>query len=340
MGRNKLSTSELKCRMLRSLSDYLFSRAKWRKIRLLCKERALALAFAIARRVGVSSSSADQAERLGGASGFSDTRAAVHALEAAGDVPEPHELSWRYESNVPVSYEVLVKSAVHYAQDTHLSAGRLQTGFDYRLADIPMASFCSNNATHVSIFDAHDACLADYCYVKFHRDRQRFAFARRHLPISRFYTGLTLNLFRSTENAAGNYGHWIVDGISVLHMALKHYSIDQFDYFLVPVLRYGFQRDSLHALGIPEERIIEIPALSCYRFERLVCCSAPRGASSGNVPGWLIDGYRQLLLPALPSKRGKRLYISRRDAGSRKFVNEEQIIELCIRLWFRIGRNV
>jgi capsular polysaccharide biosynthesis protein len=34
------------------------------------------------------------------------------------------------------------------------------------------------------------------------------------------------------------------------------------------------------------------------------------------------------LLPAQASPAGKRLYISRRDAGSRKFVNEDEIVSL------------
>ena len=298
--------------MLRSLADYFFSPAKWGKIRLLYKERAITLAFVVARRLGVSANAA-QADNSRKAFRLSDAHAAVQALEAAGSVPAPHELSWRYESDVPVSYEVLVESAVSYAQDTHLSSGRLQTSFDYRLADIPMASFCSNNATHVSVFDAHDTCLANYSSVKFQRQRQRVAFARRHLPIARYYPGLTLNLFRNTENAAGNYGHWIVDGISLLHMALQHYSLDQFDYFLVPVIRYDFQRESLQALGIPASKTIEIPALSCYRFEHLVCGSAPRGVSSGNIPGWLIDGYRQSLLPCITLSTGQAtLYLASR----------------------------
>ena len=292
--------------MLRSLLDYIFSRSKWRKIQLLCKERAMALAFAVARRRG----------------------ADVRAPEASADLPAPQAISWRYESDVPVSFDVLTNSAVQYAQDRQLASGRLQTSFDYRLADIPMASVCSNGATHVSIFDANDTCLSEYSYVKFRRDGQRVAFAKRHLPTSRIFSGLTLNLYGNIENASGNYGHWMIDGIGLLFLALGQYSLNQFKYFLVPELRYDFQRESLLALGIPESAIIELPALCCYRFERLVCASAPRGVSSGNTPGWLIDGYRRLLLPASPSPRGRRLYISRRDAGSRKFVNEDQIIEL------------
>ena len=324
--------------MFRSLLDYVFSRAKWRKIQLLCKERAIALAFAVARRrdagaYGVSpdavGKNADQSRSPPAhAHGFRDDYAAVQALEAAGNLPAPQEISWRYESDVPVSRDVLTNSAVQYAQDRHLASGRLQTSFDYRLANIPMASVCSNGATHVSIFDARDSCLKEYSYVKFRRDGQRVAFARRHLPTTRFYPGLTLNLFGNVENAAGNYGHWMIDGIGLLFLALRQYSLDQFKHFLVPELRYDFQRESLLALGIPKSGILEIPSLCCYRFEHLVCASAPRGVSSGNTPGWLIDGYRRLLLPASPSPRRKRLYISRRDAGSRKFVNEEQSIEL------------
>ena len=295
--------------MLHSLLDFLLSRSKWNKALLLAQERLLAIAFWSGQRFGVG------------------RRDAPDSQNVVNDATIK-EYAWHYDSEVPVSLEIMSQCAVHYSQDNHLDSGHLQTRFSYRLTEVPMASLCSNGTTHVSIFDARDICIPDLSYVKYRRSQRRSAFARRHLAIDQYVEGLSLNLYGNVENAAGNYGHWMVDGIGLLYLALQHYSLEQFDQFVVPAMKYDFQRDSLLAIGIPAEKIMEIPPLSCFRFERLLCATAPRGVSSSNTPGWLIDGYRQALLPAATSPRGRRLYISRRDAGSRKFINEEDIIAL------------
>ncbi len=341
--------------MLQSLINYLFSASKWNKLRLLVKEKLLSLSYLGGRLAGIGARDVagcmDDVRELD--SGINKRRAFAdkgnntsagadkatvelsHALAEHDQLPlSTRTFAWQFEATVPLDPEVFARKSVQYSQDAFLDTGHLQTHFDYQLADVPMASLCSNGVTHVSVFDAQDRYLPQYSYVKYQRGGNSASIKTRHLAISEVYSGVTLNLFGTVENVAGNYAHWIVDGVGLLYLALQHYTLQQIDYFLVPTLKYDFQRDVLLAIGVPRQKIIEIPPLACWRFERLLCATAPRGVSSGNTPGWLIDGYRASLLPGSASPGGRRLYISRRDAGSRKFINEEQIISMLARYDF------
>lgn len=313
--------------------SFLVSRTKWRKLWLVLKEIVLSASFRAGKLSGfgkldlMSTQSANKAKLNGEMN---------HAV--AGKFPETtaKKYSWVYQARVPVSTDILSQSAVKYHQDQYVDGGEILTNHTYQLSELSNASICSNGATHVSIYGSDDWCLPEYSYVKYGRNRPKARNKQRHLPIDRLVSGLSLNLYGNVENTAGNYGHWMVDGVGLLYLALREYSIDEIDCFVVPVLRYDFQKESLIAMGIPENKIIELPALSCFRFERLICASAPRGQSSCVTPGWLIDGYRDALLPVIIPPKSKRYYISRRDANSRKFENEDAIVDIMEEAGFEI----
>jgi len=109
------------------------------------------------------------------------------------------------------------------------------------------------------------------------------------------------------------------------------------DQFLIPKNCPSF-RESLHVLGVGDERIIELPIHQCIEFERLLCISRPRGDSSNVVPGWLIQGYRKRFdtFMSPPDQARERLYISRKDASSRNFANEEVMIDELKKRGFKI----
>ncbi len=238
--------------------------------------------------------------------------------------PEPSRIfTWQYASELDIPAELLPEAGTLYKQDNIQADGKLLSEFDYTCAVYDNASFYSNGTTHVSAFDCNDRRLAEFSSIKFNKGVPAVCRLNRR----QFLRGTTLSLYGNVENATGNIGHWMVDGISRLFLALQHIDIADIDNFLVAKFTHDFQLESLLALGIKHEQIIEIAPLQCVRCEHLVLTSKPRGYSSCTTPGWLIDGYRNHLLPAVtPSERKNRIYISRRDAGSRKFVDEEQII--------------
>ncbi|MDB4224440.1 glycosyltransferase family 61 protein [Granulosicoccus sp.] len=320
--------------MVDILFSFLISRTKWRKLGLLLKELVLTVRFRVAKLVGIGSVGVESVAELNEENSFVEVVTGVTGT--ALSETSTKSTNWKYQANAPVGIEVFSRSAINYLQDSYIDSREVQTDHNYQLTEVVNASVCTNGVTHVSIYGADDSCLPEYSYVKYGRNRARVKNKKRHIAIHRIIRGITLNLYGNVENTAGNYGHWMVDGVGLLYLALREYSIGDIDYFLVPILRYDFQKESLLAVGIPEHKIIELPALSCYRFERLICASAPRGFSSGVTPGWLIDGYRRELLPMQTISTGRRLYISRRDANSRKFVNEDDVVHLLENVGFDI----
>lgn len=238
--------------------------------------------------------------------------------------PEPsRSFTWQYTSRLDIPGELLSDAGTLYKQDNIQAGGELLTELDYTCAVYDNASLYSNGTTHVSAFDCHDRRLAEFSSIKFNTGVPETC----RLNQRQFLPGTSLSLYGNVENATGNIGHWMIDGVSRLFLALQHIDIGEIDNFLVPTFTHDFQLESLLALGIAREKIVELAPLQCVLCEHLVLTSKPRGYSSCTTPGWLIDGYRDHLLPAVErSEKKRRLYISRRDAGSRKFVDEEQII--------------
>lgn len=314
--------------------SFLISRSKWSKLWLVLRELFLTVSFRAGKMTGMGVVDVDSPQTMIETNLVTDGGLRV----ALDNYPEiiAKQFTWKYEARVAVSAEVLTRSAISYHQDVHSDSGEVHTEHTYKLSEVSDARVCTNGVTHVSIYGSDDKCLTEYSYVKYGRKRPQVRNKKRHLAIDRCIRGITLNLYGNVENTAGNYGHWMVDGVGLLYLALREYSIDDIDWFLVPVLRYDFQKESLLAMGIPEHKIIELPALSCFSFESLICASAPRGHSSCVIPGWLIDGYRKALLPVQSSSKTRRLYISRRDANSRKFVNEGEIVHLLENFGFEI----
>ena len=291
-----------------SLIQLVTSRSKWAKIALLAQEQ-LAMAWYSIRRA---------CKILPATLQLSDS--SVHG--AAQTVQSEHQ-QWNYSSRLSMPSKVLKGAGTRYRQDQVLPDGTFAVDYDYQSAVFHEASIYSNGTSHVSAFDRHGKRLDAFSSAKYSWGIPK----RCRLEPQRYLVGTTLSLYGNVENTGGNAGHWMVDGISRAFLALSHRGMDDIDHVLVPCLKYGFQLESLLALGFKREKIIEIDTLQCVRCERLILTTPPRGFSSCSTPGWLIDSFRQALLPAPAlSGAGKRLYISRRDAGSRKFVDEEAII--------------
>lgn len=243
------------------------------------------------------------------------------------------ESTWSYNSKVVISETVLGSMVVKGEQDKVRENRTLEVSHDYSVAVISNASLYSNGVYHVSLFDCEGVRLLKYSNTKFGLEGPN----RLKLKVSRYLHGTTLSLYGSVENTSGNIGHWVIDGVSRLFLVLKFYSIHDIDYVVVPKFKYGFQSESLIKLGISPEKIVELDVLECVSCENLIATTKPRGSGSSIVPGWLIDGYRNALLTE-PSTMlaGKRIYITRRDAKKRRFVNEDEIVNCLEQLGFQV----
>jgi hypothetical protein len=251
-------------------------------------------------------------------------RGARKLLNPSSANSQSHTGSWDYESEVVLPVAFLGSGISPSREDKVVNGSTVKTYFEYRIATLTDAVIYSNGVSHVSVFGNNGARIKEFSNSKYTRF---YVSQKLKLRVGSNLAGTSLSLYGNVENTAGNYFHWMVDGISRLLLAKQYHAIDDFDHFLVPKLKYDFQRQSLIALGIPNSKIVEIDVLECVRCDSLVVVTAPRGTGSSVPPGWLIDGFRKALLPGETAvKKGKRIYISRRDAGGRKFTNEDEIV--------------
>ena len=141
-------------------------------------------------------------------------------------------------------------------------------------------------------------------------------------------TGTTANLYGNVVSSEGNYFHWLVDAMARLLVIKRFYNLDDIDQVLVPPLKYDFHWDSLAVFGFDRSRVVELPALECLEFECLLATSPPRGTRSAIVPRWAIEGYERSLKHTARNVRSiasKLVYVSRRDAPNRMFLNEDEV---------------
>lgn len=306
----------------------LLSHSKWRKVWFILYEKILSAKYKLSlftERFAVSSKAYFRGVPSDGrkACGISSDRFS-------------DEADWFCLMEVPIKSQILEQVASDYKQDYTNKSNHVCVQHKYSFAVIPNASLYSNGATHVSIFDKNDKILTKYSYKKYRSTGQEEETSKRALPIDRHVAGKTLNLYGSVENTVGNYGHWLVDGIGMVFLATQKYCLEDIDYFLIPEIRHDFQLECMLELGIPKHKILEVSVLTCYQFESLICVSAPRGIDSNVVPGWLVDGYRNSIIRKKKNEIKRKLYVSRRDAKTRKFVNEEEVIDLLRKYDFKI----
>lgn len=119
------------------------------------------------------------------------------------------------------------------------------------------------------------------------------------------------------------YYHWMLDILPKFHM-LKKYNIEP-DYYLLNSSNNKFQQFCLKELKIPEEKIIYTNKDTFIQASKLIIPSIP--GFTGHNPEWAIDFVRKLFLKEKIDNVNypKKIYISRKKAFSRRFVNEEEV---------------
>jgi capsular polysaccharide biosynthesis protein len=121
-----------------------------------------------------------------------------------------------------------------------------------------------------------------------------------------------------------NYGHWHRDVLGQLYGVLPLLPRDT--RFVVPLRLAAFQRETIRALGISEERLVPMGSHQTFQVEDLFF--TPHTESPAPRWRWLREG----ILSAYgicPTQGTRRLYISRRDFARRGVLNEAEV-EACL----------
>lgn len=122
-----------------------------------------------------------------------------------------------------------------------------------------------------------------------------------------------------------NFFHWMYEVLPRWHL-VKSSGVKQSS-GVYAFLQHRFHRESLALLGLVPARVIDSASQPFLQADALYVPSYVRSDEPW-IPQWLRDS---LLAPALKHSSlhtRKRLYISRKQAKSRKIVNEVELIEL------------
>jgi hypothetical protein len=137
-------------------------------------------------------------------------------------------------------------------------------------------------------------------------------------------------------SAAGgeNYFHWMFDVLPRIHLLEKSNFKFDIDCYLVNGIHHDFQRQTLALINIPTEKIICTDENFHCQYEQLIVPSLP--GITGSTTILQCNFLREAFLAPSPHPPSKRLYISRRDATTRRIQNEDALVELLNKLDFQI----
>lgn len=123
------------------------------------------------------------------------------------------------------------------------------------------------------------------------------------------------------------YYHWLLDVLPRVEIARRAgFGGEGTERFLVSGGSLPFQRETLAALGIGPERVLDTAQYPHLVAERLVVPSYPGRAE--HPPRWVCEFLRRALLPEARDAAPVRLYVSRADAAERRVANEEEVEEV------------
>ena len=242
--------------------------------------------------------------------------------------PDPAADTWSSQESRAIEAGYFKRGTAALIEDRLLDDGHVHTEHEYTVQQLNGGSTYTNESTHRSVFTRTGERVELLSSAKRLSAGRTSAPSRRRLSVAKTLSGVTANLYGTSASAEGNYFHWFIDTMPRLFLVERFHDLDKIDQILVPPLKYDFHWDSLAAFGFDRSRIVELQPLECVQFDSLLATSSPRGKGSAICPGWIIDRYNEVLLKKareVKSVAGKRVYISRRDAPSRMFTNENEV---------------
>ena len=196
---------------------------------------------------------------------------------------------------------------------------------------LPQGRILADNSLSVAVISADNRLVGD---VSFQYDAHRADLARPEAnnvfrlrwfgPPTRV-RGTVATLLAGGGAAQGNYYHWLIDSLPRLHLLKAAGLWDSIDYFLVYDKHRPVVADSLRALGIRPEQVLDVRTHRHLVADQLLATSPVRGTGT-HTPHWACAFLRQALRPAAaPGSFGPLVYLSRRDALARHVLNEEAV---------------
>ncbi|MCC7338083.1 MAG: glycosyltransferase family 61 protein [Pirellulaceae bacterium] len=132
------------------------------------------------------------------------------------------------------------------------------------------------------------------------------------------------------KGAAHNYYHWITEVLPRLELA-RRAGWTEADYYVVDCYK-PFQRQTLQSLGIPREKVIEPHNGLLIEADELIVPSLATALARSRTGEMLREAFG---VPSPPQVGGtRRIFVSRKNARTRRIANETQIEEVLTPLGF------
>ena len=128
-----------------------------------------------------------------------------------------------------------------------------------------------------------------------------------------------------TAPAGGGYYHWMFQVLPRLHLLEENgIPLRDVDKFIVNLRVSRFQKETLHLLGIPQNKVIQSQWSPHIEAEELVVATLPE-----EPPGWACTFIRDSFLKSeLEAGKGsgiERLYVCRTGTNHRRIINEAEV---------------
>ncbi|WRH67477.1 MAG: tetratricopeptide repeat protein [Planktothrix sp. GU0601_MAG3] len=124
-----------------------------------------------------------------------------------------------------------------------------------------------------------------------------------------------------------NYYHWMFDIIARFGLLLRHFLIEEIDYFVVNRYQLNYEYETLQLLNIPPEKIIESCKNPALKADKILIPSYSYITS--RTPKWACDFLKSLCLNSQDNPGLfplERVYLSRSNASYRQVSNEAEVI--------------
>lgn len=155
---------------------------------------------------------------------------------------------------------------------------------------------------------------------------------RARLPAPRRVAGRALYLV--TPEADANYHHWMIDLLPRVMLARRAgFTPQSFSHVFVNACERSFQRETLERCGFTAAQILPLERDDHVCVDSLVVPWLK--PTNQAMPLEDVAALRELLLPRTAA-RGRRIFLSRRDAGFRRLLNEDELHPLLKRHGFEI----
>jgi capsular polysaccharide biosynthesis protein len=164
--------------------------------------------------------------------------------------------------------------------------------------------------------------------------RLHAVWTKARLPRFERLRGRTLYLV--TPEAENNFHHWMIDLLPRIGMTQRAgYSIEQFDHIVINHRSARFQLETLARFGVPSDRICVANPRQHFRADVLVVPSLK--TTNQCAPASDVDALRAAFLDREPAvTKRRRIYLTRRDAGFRRLLNEDALLPLLAKAGFEI----